>query len=54
MSLFNPRLIGQQRHLVEIYSKKAHELELLKDIAKDTGTSMVYVSHDLGAIAQET
>jgi len=27
-------------------------LELLKDIAKDTGTSMVYVSHDLGAIAQ--
>ena len=31
---------------------QAHVLELLKDIAKDTGTSMVYVSHDLGAIAQ--
>ena len=31
---------------------QAHVLERLKDIAKDTGTSMVYVSHDLGAIAQ--
>ena len=31
---------------------QAHVLELLKDIVKDTGTSMVYVSHDLGAIAQ--
>jgi peptide/nickel transport system ATP-binding protein len=31
---------------------QAHVLELLKDITKDTGTSMVYVSHDLGAIAQ--
>ena len=31
---------------------QAHVLELLKFIAKDTGTSMVYVSHDLGAIAQ--
>lgn len=31
---------------------QAHVLEVLKDIAKDTGTSMVYVSHDLGAIAQ--
>ena len=31
---------------------QAHVLELLKDIAKDTGTSMIYVSHDLGAIAQ--
>ncbi len=31
---------------------QAHVLELLNFIAKDTGTSMVYVSHDLGAIAQ--
>ena len=31
---------------------QAHVLELLKDIAQDEGTSMVYVSHDLGAIAQ--
>ncbi len=31
---------------------QAHVLELLRLIAKDTGTSMVYVSHDLGAIAQ--
>ena len=31
---------------------QAHVLELLKFIAKDTETSMVYVSHDLGAIAQ--
>ena len=31
---------------------QAHVLELLNLIAKDTGTSMVYVSHDLGAIAQ--
>ena len=31
---------------------QAHVLELLNVIAKDTGTSMVYVSHDLGAIAR--
>ena len=31
---------------------QAHVLELLNEIAKDTDTSMVYVSHDLGAIAQ--
>ena len=31
---------------------QAHVLELLNEIAKDTETSMVYVSHDLGAIAQ--
>ena len=31
---------------------QAHVLELLNFIAKDTETSMVYVSHDLGAIAQ--
>tara|TARA_B100001996_G_scaffold5767_1_gene4866 strand:- start:19 stop:2046 length:2028 start_codon:yes stop_codon:yes gene_type:complete len=31
---------------------QAHVLELLRIIAKDTDTSMVYVSHDLGAIAQ--
>ena len=31
---------------------QAHVLELLNFIAKDTDTSMVYVSHDLGAIAQ--
>ncbi len=31
---------------------QAHVLKLLNDIAKDTGTSMVYVSHDLGAISQ--
>jgi peptide/nickel transport system ATP-binding protein len=31
---------------------QAHVLELLNEIAKDTKTSMVYVSHDLGAIAQ--
>ncbi len=31
---------------------QAHVLELLRSIAKDTETSMVYVSHDLGAIAQ--
>ena len=31
---------------------QAHVLELLNEIAKDTNTSMVYVSHDLGAIAQ--
>ena len=30
---------------------QAHVLELLRFIAKDTGTSMIYVSHDLGAIA---
>ena len=31
---------------------QAHVLELLKVIANDSNTSMVYVSHDLGAIAQ--
>ncbi len=31
---------------------QAHILKLLKDLARETGTSMVYVSHDLGAIAQ--
>ena len=31
---------------------QAHVLELLNEIAKDTDTSMVYVSHDLGAIGQ--
>ena len=31
---------------------QAHVLELLRSIAKETETSMVYVSHDLGAIAQ--
>ena len=31
---------------------QAHVLQLLNEIAKDTKTSMVYVSHDLGAIAQ--
>jgi oligopeptide/dipeptide ABC transporter, ATP-binding protein, C-terminal domain len=32
--------------------RQAHVLELLNLMQKDTGTSMVYVSHDLGAIAQ--
>ena len=31
---------------------QAHVLELLRDLAKETGTAMVYVSHDLGAIAR--
>ncbi|MFV1566707.1 MULTISPECIES: dipeptide ABC transporter ATP-binding protein [unclassified Phaeobacter] len=31
---------------------QAHILELLRDLAADTGMAMVYVSHDLGAIAQ--
>ncbi len=31
---------------------QAHVLELLRDLARDTGTAMVYVSHDLGAIAR--
>ena len=31
---------------------QAHILELLHDLAHSTGTAMVYVSHDLGAIAR--
>ena len=31
---------------------QAHVLELLRDLAAETGTAMVYVSHDLGAIAR--
>ena len=31
---------------------QAHILELLRDLAGETGTAMVYVSHDLGAIAR--
>ena len=31
---------------------QAHVLELLRTLAQETGTAMVYVSHDLGAIAQ--
>ncbi|MEI4196870.1 ABC transporter ATP-binding protein [Roseovarius sp. E0-M6] len=31
---------------------QAHILELLRDLARDTGMAMVYVSHDLGAIAR--
>ena len=31
---------------------QAHILELLGDLAKETGMAMVYVSHDLGAIAR--
>ena len=31
---------------------QAHVLELLRDLAAQTGTAMVYVSHDLGAIAR--
>jgi peptide/nickel transport system ATP-binding protein len=31
---------------------QAHILELLRDIARDRGMAMVYVSHDLGAIAR--
>ncbi len=31
---------------------QAHILELLRDLAAETGTAMAYVSHDLGAIAR--
>ena len=31
---------------------QAHVLDLLRNLAEETGTAMVYVSHDLGAIAQ--
>ena len=31
---------------------QVHILELLRDLAAETGTAMVYVSHDLGAIAR--
>ena len=31
---------------------QAHILELLRDLAAETGTAMVYVSHDMGAIAR--
>ncbi len=31
---------------------QAHVLELLRDLARESGTAMVYVSHDLGAIAR--
>ena len=31
---------------------QAHILELLRDLAREFGTTMVYVSHDLGAIAR--
>ena len=31
---------------------QAHILELLRDLAAETGTALVYVSHDLGAIAR--
>ena len=31
---------------------QAHILELLRDLASETGTAMVYVSHDMGAIAR--
>lgn len=31
---------------------QAHILELLRDLATETGTAMVYVSHDMGAIAR--
>ena len=31
---------------------QAHMLELLHDLSRETGTAMVYVSHDLGAIAR--
>ena len=31
---------------------QTHILELLRDLAAETGTAMVYVSHDLGAIAR--
>jgi peptide/nickel transport system ATP-binding protein len=31
---------------------QAHILELLHDLARSTGTAMLYVSHDLGAIAR--
>jgi peptide/nickel transport system ATP-binding protein len=31
---------------------QAHILELLRELAAETGTAMIYVSHDLGAIAR--
>ena len=31
---------------------QAHILELLRDIVKETGTAMMYISHDLGVIAR--
>jgi len=31
---------------------QAHILELLRDLAEETGTAMVYVSHDLGVISR--
>ena len=31
---------------------QAHVLDLLRDLAAETGTAMVYVSHDLGAVAR--
>ncbi len=31
---------------------QAHVLELLRDLAAETGTAMVYASHDLGAVAR--
>ena len=31
---------------------QAHILELLRDIVKDLGTAMMYISHDLGVIAR--
>ncbi len=31
---------------------QAHVLDLLRDLAADTGMAMVYVSHDLGAVAR--
>jgi peptide/nickel transport system ATP-binding protein len=31
---------------------QAHVLELLRDLTREAGTAMVYVSHDLGAIAR--
>ena len=31
---------------------QTHVLELLRDLVKETGTAIVYVSHDLGAIAR--
>ena len=33
-------------------TNQVHILELLRDLASETGTAMVYVSHDLGAIAR--
>jgi len=31
---------------------QAHVLKLLREIAESAGTSMIYVSHDIGAVAQ--